>query len=413
MSTNKSPWGTFAKGSPVIATPFSYSTDGHRLCLPHGDGDINKTTDQSDPMRAPQHPKNTKRLATLAQFEVLDTAPEADFDDLVDWVAEFLDVPVVLISLVDEHRQWFKARKGLDLAQTPITESVCAHAILGDGILEVEDTRIDARTKHNPLLHEGTPLRFYAGAPLTAPNGLPLGTLCVLDHAPRKLTPFQRRTLVIMATQIVKQLELKRALRNEETMRAEMDHRVKNSLQATASLVRLYGRGVGDEAAREALEAVQRRLDGMSALHEQLQSNSIDGTVQVADYLSELIDNLRKTVPENISLTLRAEDVLMPSTAASDLGVIVSEFVANALKHGFPGNAAGAVDISLAHTDAGKLALHASDTGTGSQHAPAAPSRARGIGSSIVAAAASSLGGAVTTDLTPQGARMTLVFPAP
>ena len=364
-------------------------------------------------MRAPQHPQNPKRLATLKGLKVLDTAPETEFDDLVEWVSSYMEVPVALISLVDEDRQWFKAHKGTELLQTPIEQSVCAHAILGDGVLEVEDTQIDPRTKLNTLLHDDMPLRFYAGAPLTAANGMPLGTLCVLDYKPRRLTKLQRKTLTIMAAQIVKQLELKRALRNEETLRAEMDHRVKNSLQATSSLVRLYIRAVEDDAAREALEAVQRRLDGMSALHEQLQANSVSGTVQIAEYLSDLVASLQDTMPDNIRLTLHADDVVMPSTSATDLGVIVSEFAANALKHGFPDNTKGEVSISLSYTDEGKLVLHASDSGAGSAAESPAPNRISGIGRSIVAAAASSLGGTLTNDLTPQGARLTLVFPAP
>ncbi len=364
-------------------------------------------------MRAPQHPQNPKRLATLKGLEVLDTAPETEFDDLVAWLSSYLDVPVAVISLVDMDRQWFKARKGIEISESSIEHSVCAHAILGDDVLEVEDTRIDPRTRDNPLLHDDMPLLFYAGAPLVAANGMPLGTLCVLDHKPRRLTDFQRKTLSILAAQVVKQLELNRALNNEATLRAEMDHRVKNSLQATSSLVRLYTRAVEDDAAREALEAVQRRLDGMSALHEQLQASSMSGTVQIAEYLSNLVASLQDTVPDNIRLSLHAEDVMMPSQLATHLGVVVSEFVANAIKHGFPDNTKGEVDISLSCTPEGNLVLNAADTGVGSAAKSAPPSRIGGIGRDIVAAAASSLSGTLTSDLTSQGARLTLIFPAP
>lgn len=361
-------------------------------------------------MRAQHHPLNRRRLSTLHDYEVLDTSSEADFDDIVDLVSKICETPVALISLVDENRQWFKASKGMQGPQTPITESVCAHAILGPDLLEIEDTERDHRTADNPLLHGDNPLRFYAGMPLIAPGGMPLGTLCVLDHKPRRLTDVQRHTLRTMATQVVKQLELRRSIRNEETLRAEMDHRIKNSLQSTSSLVRLYTRAVDDDVARGALEAVQRRIDAMSALHEQLQMTAHEGTVDAHLYLDKLIASLRVTSPDRITIEHLSDEITMAARDATDLGIIVSEFIANSIKHGFPDDRAGTVSITLTSSDEDKLVLQAMDTGIGSKAPPSAPGRIGGIGSNIVSAAASSLNGTLTNDLTEEGARLTLVF---
>ncbi|MEQ6249403.1 histidine kinase dimerization/phosphoacceptor domain -containing protein [Sulfitobacter sp. HNIBRBA3233] len=361
-------------------------------------------------MRAPKHPQNDQRLETLYGTDILDTEPEKGFDDIVSLAADLCDVPVALVSLVDKERQWFKARHGMDLTETPIAQSVCAHAILHSDLVEIEDTRNDPRTAGNTLLHSDTPLLFYAGVPLMAGDGLAIGTLCVLDYKPRRLTSAQRRGLRTLANQVMKEMDLKQALRNEETLRSEMDHRIKNSLQATSSLVRLYTRAVEDEAAKDALQAVQRRIEAMSALHEQLQSTSTSGTIAIKQYLEKVIGSLRTTTPGRIKLRLECEDTSVPARAATDIGIILSEFIANSIKHGFPGGRTGTVTITLATSDEDKLVLQATDDGIGSDVAPAAPCRISGIGSNIVAAAASNLGGVLTNDLTDGGARLSLVF---
>ena len=119
-------------------------------------------------------------------------------------------MPVSLISLVDEDRQWFKARTGIEIAETPLDMSVCAHGILQPDLLEIEDmTRMSApstirwwRANHRA--------RFYAGAALTNRDGYPLGMLCVLDYQPRKLTPLQRDLLQVMARLVMQQIELRK-----------------------------------------------------------------------------------------------------------------------------------------------------------------------------------------------------------
>jgi PAS domain S-box-containing protein len=152
------------------------------------------------------------RIAALESYQVLDTAPEAAFDDIVTIAAEICGVPMALISLVDSKRQWFKAALGLGVSETPREIAFCAHAIQQDDVFLVEDATRDARFASNPLVTGDPNLRFYAGAPLVTSDGMNLGTLCVLDNQPRHLTKTQQLALEALARQVMLQLELRRAI---------------------------------------------------------------------------------------------------------------------------------------------------------------------------------------------------------
>lgn len=148
---------------------------------------------------APKPANEQQRLQTLRRGGILDTLPEQAYDDIVYLAARICDTPIALISLVDAERQWFKARVGLEAAQTPRDVAFCAHAILGDGVFEVSDTHADERFAANPLV-TGTPhARFYAGAPLVATGGDVLGTVCVIDRRPKELNGAQREALAALS----------------------------------------------------------------------------------------------------------------------------------------------------------------------------------------------------------------------
>lgn len=363
-------------------------------------------------MKAAAHPENAQRIEALRSYGILDTPREGDFDEIVALASRICETRISVVNLIDEHRQWFKAEVGLNARETPLETSICSHVILEDDFVEIPDTLKDPRMADNPLCLGDPGLRFYAGARLVTANGLPLGTLCVLGHEPRALTDLQRETLKVLSRQVMHQLELRRALNNEKTLRAEMDHRIKNSLQSTSSLIRLYSRAVKDETAREALEAINRRIDGMSALHDQLQKTGVSGRVEMAPYLEDLVASLREITPETISLLVQADDITLPSNAATDIGMILSEFVANTVKYGYPDGATGAVEISLSAGEDNTLTLTAQDNGLGSAAQAPEPSRVSGIGTKIVAAAASNLDASLTQDLTRDGARLHMVFEA-
>jgi diguanylate cyclase (GGDEF)-like protein len=147
-------------------------------------------------MQAPAIPGNeAARLDTLRALQILDTQPEERFDRLTRLAKRMFDVPMALVSLVDADRQWFKSRQGLAVSETPRSASFCAHAINGEDIFEVDDALNDARFFDNPLVTAGPHIRFYAGCPLTVPEGMRLGTLCLLDIKPRTLSAEDRTLL--------------------------------------------------------------------------------------------------------------------------------------------------------------------------------------------------------------------------
>jgi GAF domain-containing protein len=172
-------------------------------------------------MKPPIPPNEKQRLQVLWQYDVLDTVPEEVFDDLTELAAHICEAPIALITLVDEHRQWFKSRYGLNLTETSRDISFCAHALLGEGLLIVPDATKDPRFADNPLVRAEPKIRFYAGAPLITPDGYALGTLCVIDNLPRSLRPDQEKALRLLSRLVMTQLELRR--RSRELARARRE----------------------------------------------------------------------------------------------------------------------------------------------------------------------------------------------
>lgn len=149
-------------------------------------------------MRVAPIPSNEQaRLQALRELLILDTPPEQRFDRLIAFAAEEFDMPTVLLSLVDENRQWFKARIGMDVCESSRDVAFCAHAILANETLLIPDTLNDPRFADNPLVTGPPFIRFYAGAPLQPKPGLRVGTLCLIDSKPRQL---DATDLAILAT---------------------------------------------------------------------------------------------------------------------------------------------------------------------------------------------------------------------
>lgn len=158
-------------------------------------------------MQEAELPRNEAgRVATLHSLGMLDTPREDRFDHYTRVTARIFDTPIAAISLVDRDRQWFKSAEGLDVDETPRNISLCGHAILGDGVFEVRDARRDPRFRDNPLVLEPPHLRFYAGAPLRAPDGHKLGTLCIIDTSPRQLSDADKGKLKRLADMVVGEL---------------------------------------------------------------------------------------------------------------------------------------------------------------------------------------------------------------
>jgi PAS domain S-box-containing protein len=161
----------------------------------------------------PLPPRETERLEALHRYEILDTPPEKELDDLVHLASYICRTPIAIISLVDSDRQWFKSKIGLTATETSRFIAFCSHTILGPDLMIVPDALADERFADNPLVTGDPRIRFYCGAPLTTPDGFRIGTLSVIDHVPRTLTEEQQGALLVLSRQVIEHLLLSRNLK--------------------------------------------------------------------------------------------------------------------------------------------------------------------------------------------------------
>ncbi len=232
-------------------------------------------------MAPASHSDTAARLDALADYGILDTEAEQGFDDIVLLASQLCETPVALVSLVAEDRQWFKARIGFEPCETPIGQSVCAHALDRTDPLVIPDLTEDPRTKDNTLVTGEPFIRFYAGAPLVTPAGIVVGTLCVIDRLPRPqgLQPNQMVALQALARQVVAQLELRKLYREEnvrlrhEGTRARLAQEAggigtfeldvtTHELTVSAEFCRLFGLPVAANYPARTIEALIVQEDG-------------------------------------------------------------------------------------------------------------------------------------------------------
>ncbi len=346
-------------------------------------------------MRADDHPRHADRMRSLHAYDILDTPPEADFDDIAQLASSICDTPISLISFLDADRNWFKAEVGTGLQEAPRDTAFCAHGILETEFVEINDSLNDPRTADNPLALGDPKLRFYAGAQLVGHDGLPLGMLCVFDNKPRYLTDQQRNAMQVLARLVMKQLDLRRALRIQDTLRKEVDHRVKNSLQSVSSLIRLQGHTSTSTEVRAALDTVHTRIETVAALHHALYRTDAGNSIPLDRYLGRIAQLIGEGLPDAIQLDAMFDPVTVDSSVAAATATILNEFATNSAKHAFGDGSSGHLMFRGNRVADGTYHLILSDDGVGMSDANGANT---GLGHLIIDAAIQQIDGRIIPD---------------
>ena len=308
------------------------------------------------------------RLALLRRYRILDTPPEPAFDDLVQLAARNCEAPIALITLVEDRRQWFKAELGLGVRETPLDASICAKVILAPGVTVIQDLTQDRRFDCNPLVHGVPHLRFYAGATLLAPEGLPLGTLCVLDVRPRDLSQDQAMTLQALARQAMSQIELRRAIverdealavsreveRRQNLLVRELHHRVRNTLAMVQALVGATARTSG--SMKEFHSAFSSRIASLA----KVQTLLTEDYWQTASLREMALNELRPfQETEQTRFVLHGPPLELSADLAVPVGMALHELTTNAAKYGALSARTGRVQITWeVQEKQGRRSLH-------------------------------------------------------
>ena len=337
---------------------------------------------------APLPDNENDRLERLRLYRILDTPPEDAFDRIVRIVAETIDVPIALVSLVDSERQWFKAKQGLEADETSRDVAFCAHAILGDGLFVVEDATTDVRFADNPLVASDPSIRFYAGAPLTTPDGLNLGTLCAIDRKPRTLSDQQMQLLSDLSNIVIDQLELRVALRSamnkvadeveQRTLKDEFVSVVSHELRTPLTSIRgslglLDGGAIKGipKAASDMIAVANRNVSTLLHLIEdlldfqkfrsgerELDFDAVDAGVLVRQTCENMAGFARE---RDVSIRREAEAITTIFGDDSRLSQVLTNLMSNAIKFSPEG------DEIVVATDLrdGKLRISVTDNGPG------------------------------------------------
>lgn len=280
-----------------------------------------------------------ERLAALRSYRILDTDPEQRFDDLSLLASHICETPIALLTLVDEDRQWFKARKGIEATETPREVAFCSHAIRQSDLFIVPDALEDDRFRNNPLVVSDPSIRFYAGAPLIDTEGHALGTLCVIDTQPKTLSSEQMEALEALRNQAVDQLSLRRNLIELRQALAERDQAEKRQQELVDEL-------------QESLENV-KKLSGMIPL---CSTCRFDMTFQAE---IAAIDTVTEGVMQVLSENNWAEDDHLKIELA------LREALANAIRHGCKLDSTKSVQCCVTCDESGEVLIVVRDPGTG------------------------------------------------
>jgi two-component sensor histidine kinase len=356
-----------------------------------------------------------ERMAAVKRYDILDTPADGSFDRVTAIAARRFKVPISIISIVDSDRIWFKSHHGLDVPQIDREAGLCASAILTNEPHILPDASIDVRSLANPLVAGDFGLRFYAGVPLTTSDGYNLGTLCVIDKAPRPITQEQIEDLKDLAALVMDQLEFRlsairalaqadKALVQANLLTREIDHRVMNSLQFVSAMLRLEGKGANDAASGH-LEAAANRVAAVARVHRHFHLEDDVANVPALTYLRRLCEDLSGIL--GVPVEVDGESEMLPTTSIQPVGLIVNELVTNAAKHG-----AGKINVTY-RSGAADRELMVCDHGKGLPDSFNPSQDVRGLGMKIVNVLAKQLGGGVAARPNPSGigACVAVTFP--
>lgn len=304
-------------------------------------------------MPAAPLPRNESlRLQTLRDYALLDSAPEQYFDDIAELASFICGTPIALISLVDEDRQWFKSTVGLDAQETGRSESFCAHLLADGKRMLVENASEDARFASNPLVQSGPGIRFYAGAPLVAPNGQVLGSLCVIDQQPRSLSSKQLSALEALSRQVVAGFEARKRVKETKIataalmqseklaavgrMASSMAHEINNPLEAITNLLYLCRQQDVSPEVKDWLDTADMQLRRVSVIANQTlrfhRQSTKPRMITCTDLFSPTL-NLYEAKLRNAGIAVekrkRAEQPV--SCFDGDIRQVISNLISNAI----------------------------------------------------------------------------------
>ncbi len=309
-------------------------------------------------MPTPPVPSNeAARLDELRELDILDTLPEATYDSITFLASQICGVPIALVSIVDEDRQWFKSRVGLDVGETHRDLAFCAHAINEpDEIMIVKDASTDERFMANPLVTGDPNIRFYAGAPLVTANGSALGTLCVIDRRPRVLTEDQLASLQALSVQVMALLELRRTVRElreqqaaleeasrlREVLMGTVSHELRTPLTAIIGFIEFLNEDLDPEERAEIVHRLGRQAGDLQHLVDDLliaaraEADSLNVEtvpVDLATQVSLALEDVSVAVAGSISV---AGTQCFASGDPARIRQIIRNLLTNAVRYGGP-----------------------------------------------------------------------------